>query len=277
MNTIWKQHTVDVAWPTLGLFGLVLTGHVAVWVAVLSGSLGLGWGFGLQTVVSYLAFTVAHEAAHGNIHRGNRALGDALGWLSGILLFAPYPAFKVLHLQHHAHVNHGDDDPDHWVASSNPVGVAARCFTIMPYYYFTLLVGPSSRTNAGRKVRRISILTLLAFVAVAALATVVGLGAEVFALWIGPAIAASGVLAFAFDWLPHHPHDGKERYHDTRIILGPGLPLMTMWQSYHLVHHLYPRVPFYRYGTCFDDLRPDLEERGADIVDLTTLRAEEVL
>ena len=46
---------------------------------------------------------------------------------------------------------------------------------------------------------------------------------------------------------------------------APGLPLLTMWQSYHLVHHLYPRVPFYRYGLCFDDLRPDLEEHGARI------------
>ncbi len=38
--------------------------------------------------------------------------------------------------------------------------------------------------------------------------------------------------------------------------------------GYHLVHHLFPRVPFYRYGTCFHALRPDLEARGADIVDL---------
>ncbi len=266
---IWKRHTVDFAWPTVMLAAAVGVGHLAVWGAVLSGHVSMGWGFVLQTLVAYLAFTVAHEAAHGNVH-GKRTdwkwLNGALGWLGGVILFAPFPAFKVLHLQHHAHVNHGEDDPDHWVASSNPVGVVARCFTIMPYYYFTLLVGPSSRTNAGARVRRISMMTLVTFLAVGGVFAVFGLWLEVLALWIGPAIVASGILAFAFDWLPHHPHDGKERYHDTRIILGPGLPLATMWQSYHLVHHLYPRVPFYRYGTCFHELRPELEERGADIV-----------
>lgn len=271
VNNVWKQHTVDFAWPTVALFVVVVAGHIAVWGTVLLGLVSVWVGCAIQTLLSYLAFTVAHEAAHGNIH-GNRSrlrgAATAMGWIASVLLLAPFSAFRALHLQHHAHVNEGDSDPDHWVAGSSAASIAARCATIMPYYYYTLLIGPLSKTRAGRKARRSSVLTMVAFVAAGVVFVLAGLGVEALLLWALPALIASGVLAFAFDWLPHHPHDGRERYHDTRVILGPGLPLATMWQSYHLVHHLYPRVPFYRYGTCFVDLRPDLEARGADIVDL---------
>jgi len=37
-------------------------------------------------------------------------------------------------------------------------------------------------------------------------------------LWILPALFAVGFLAFAFDYLPHHPHSVQARYLDTRTI-----------------------------------------------------------
>ena len=48
---------------------------------------------------------------------------------------------------------------------------------------------------------------------------------------------------------------------------GPGTPLLLS-QNYHLVHHLMPRVPFYRYGPLYRDLRPELERHGSTIVHL---------
>lgn len=29
---------------------------------------------------------------------------------------------------------------------------------------------------------------------------------------------------------------------------GVDLTLALLWQNYHIVHHLYPSIPFYRYG-----------------------------
>jgi fatty acid desaturase len=265
---LWKRHAGEVAWPTLALIGAIVIGEIGVWGAVLFESMSYGLGFVLCTALAYLAFTVGHEAVHGNIagrQKDLKRLEAACGHVAAFFLLAPYAAFRVLHLQHHAHVNEGDADPDHWVASASPIGVVGRCATIMPYYYYTILFGPSSRTRAGQRVRRQSILTLTSFVAIALTASLWGYATPVLALWIGPAAVASAFLAFAFDWLPHHPHSSTERYHDTRVILGPGMPLLTMWQSYHLVHHLYPRVPFYRYGTCFRDIRPELEAEGSVI------------
>ena len=96
MSAVWKNHTVDFAWPTLALGVGVVAGHGLMWGAVLTEQLSLGVGFAAQTLIAYLAFTVAHEAAHGNIHGrhpGLRRLGEALGWVSSVLLFAPFPAF----------------------------------------------------------------------------------------------------------------------------------------------------------------------------------------
>jgi fatty acid desaturase len=35
--------------------------------------------------------------------------------------------------------------------------------------------------------------------------------------------------------------------------------------SYHLMHHLYPRIPFYHYGTAYHALEPELAAVGAKV------------
>ena len=60
------------------------------------------------------------------------------------------------------------------------------------------------------------------------------------------------MLAWWFDWLPHHGLEDTQtenRYRATRNRVGLEwlfTPLMLS-QNYHLVHHLHPSVPFYRY------------------------------
>ena len=60
------------------------------------------------------------------------------------------------------------------------------------------------------------------------------------------------VLAWWFDWLPHHGLEDTQRenrYRATRNRVGMEwlfTPLLLS-QNYHLVHHLHPSVPFYRY------------------------------
>jgi beta-carotene hydroxylase len=85
------------------------------------------------------------------------------------------------------------------------------------------------------------------------------------------AIVASGALAFLFDWLVHNPHEQPvtERYRATNAFLfrraHRTLTWLYLWQNFHLIHHLFPRVPFYRYETVFDRIRPLLNARGANV------------
>ncbi len=268
---VWRRFVGGVAWPTLGLGVFVVLGEIAVWTAVLRGIAPWWAGSIAATLLAYLAFTVMHEAVHGNIHGETRALrgpSEALGWLAGITLFAPYSAFRVLHLRHHSFTNHPEKDPDFWVKGTSALSILARCASIVPHYLWGFLVGPTSRTEQARAERGVTVLAFVAMLALALASIPLGYLDLVLALWLGPALVASALLALAFDWLPHAPHVERRRFKDTRVILGPGLTALLLSQNLHLVHHLYPRVPFYRYRDVFDATRPELEAEGAEIVEL---------
>lgn len=93
----------------------------------------------------------------------------------------------------------------------------------------------------------------------------------VLQLWILPAIIAQFFLAITFDWLPHHPHQEKSRYLNTRVFDIPGLSVLLLGQNYHLIHHLYPRVPFYNYKKVFLKIKDELVNEGADIRSLENI------
>jgi ferredoxin-NADP reductase len=71
-------------------------------------------------------------------------------------------------------------------------------------------------------------------------------------IYLIPERIAMFALAWWFDWLPHHGLEDTQRenrYRATRNRVGMEwlfTPLLLS-QNYHLVHHLHPSVPFYRY------------------------------
>lgn len=265
MKQAWKANSGFVAWPTILLGVAVVSAHIALWFAL--DRLPTALVVALSTLVAYLAFTVLHEASHGNIHGRDsrlRVVSSVLGWTNGALLVAPFPAFRIVHNQHHSHTNHPDKDPDIWVAGSAWT-VVFRCFTIVPHYYVQFLVGEVSRTKAGRENKLVVVSGVLALIGLASALGWAGFGQQVVFVWLLPAFLASGVLAFLFDWVPHQPHNVQGRYRDTRAIPIRGLGLLTLGQNLHLVHHLFPRVPFYRYHKVFGELRNDLAAKGAPI------------
>ena len=60
----------------------------------------------------------------------------------------------------------------------------------------------------------------------------------------------------SFDYLPHtrlHHTPSEDRFRTTRNRVGGErlLSPLLLYQNYHLVHHLHPSVPFYRYITAW--------------------------
>jgi AcrR family transcriptional regulator len=102
--------------------------------------------------------------------------------------------------------------------------------------------------------------------------TTVGWGLVV-QLWLVPALIAQVLLAITFDWLPHHPHEEQARYRNTRIFDIPVLNWLMLGQNYHLVHHLYPRIPFYHYQKAYGSLKKEFMEEEVEII---SLRADEI-
>jgi len=264
----WRVYAGVVAWPTLILFVLIVSTEVWLWRAHIQGAIGTPTAVVIASLCAYTAFTVMHEAVHGNIH-GQRprlkSLGEIPGHLSSWILVNPYEMFRTLHLMHHAKTNDPVFDTDMWVRGRSAPVVFARCATVVLSYYQHIFFGESGRTLAARRARPKVLMEMALSTSLIIGLSMAGYGQQVVWLWIVPALIAITLLAFSFDWLPHHPHEEQTRFLDTRVILLPGLTIPLLWQNYHLIHHLYPRVPFYRYAACFRDVRPLLHERGSPI------------
>ena len=250
----------DVAWPTLAL---LLTCLVA-WIAAL-GCLAWGWlpvplAAVLATLASYATFTPMHEASHRSVGRAP-GLAAVVGRVAGLPLLVPYPAFRYLHLEHHRHTNDAARDPDHWCAIGPWPLLPLRWLTLDLHYYARYLA-LRDRPRAERAEVIATALALWSGVIALALA-----GYGDVALWglFVPTRLANALLAFAFDWLPHAPHDvrgDQDRFAATRL-LPPALAIPLLGQSYHLIHHIWPTVPFYKYAEAFRETREALVQRGA--------------
>lgn len=96
-------------------------------------------------------------------------------------------------------------------------------------------------------------------------ATATGHFADWLFLWFIPTRLGILILNIFFQWLPHHPFDRTDRYHNTRLSLWPGGTFLTLQQNLHLMHHLWPSVPFYNYARLYRALRPLLVAEGVRI------------
>ena len=85
----------------------------------------------------------------------------------------------------------------------------------------------------------------------------------VVVLWIIPARLTFLYLLFFFVWLPHFPYEHTDRFRNTRITLFPGSTWLLLQQDRHLIHHLYPSIPWYRYRAAHRELAPLLSEQRA--------------
>jgi fatty acid desaturase len=257
------------------MFFALWTGLIVSVTAALAGVLPLWAACLINAVTLYVLAHINHEAIHRNISGGNprlRWMNEAIGQFGSIWFFLPFPAFKAVHLAHHGAPNDPATDGDMWVARKHPLAVAASCLTILAGYEVQLW-----RLAREGKLSRANLISiygqrLLASSAVIA-AFALGYGTEAFFLWVLPALIVMPFLAVFFAFIVHRPHDETDPYRSSNVILARGFlqPLVTaifVFQNYHLVHHLNPRIPFYQYGEHFRARRAELERMNAPITTL---------
>lgn len=264
-----------VAWPTIALALLLPIVHFGLLAIGLSSVLS-PWTVTLPLGVSvYLHYTPAHEAIHRNIVRDPRfdPVNRIIGWWSAILAGMTWPLLLRTHLAHHAHTNSAHD-PDSFVQ-----GALARLFVMAAVSVLTNLVplpiwraiyGENTpnlgylnawRVMSAREWRRHQIVHG-AMCAAVWIAVLLGHGEAAFALYVVPATIGRLLMGIFLSWLPHRPFSTGDRYALAAIRRGRGLRLVSMGHSLHLVHHLWPRVPFYRYQALYRRLAPLLYDRG---------------
>jgi ring-1,2-phenylacetyl-CoA epoxidase subunit PaaE len=240
-----------VALPTLALFTSALAVYVGSTFAGLNGLWPVPISVLINGVAAFLMFTVAHECSHASAS-SNKAINVWLGRLAApfLLPVGSFSVFRYIHMQHHRFTNHTDgSDPDHYTQAGSRFLLPLRWLTTDLNYFRFYFSKWSSRPRSEKVELFVSAAIVLA--AVAALA-VSGHAIEVLVYYVIPSRIAVFILAWSFDWLPHHGLSDtveSNKFRATRNIIGGELFLapLLLYQNYHLVHHLHPRVPFYRY------------------------------
>lgn len=237
--------------------GLTLAGVIPLWL----GAVG-------NTVFLYALYTVVHEAVHSNISSRRRNL-RWIDPLAGIIACAPlwlnYHQHKRQHMAHHAHTNE-DDDPDIYARGSLLGWIFLRLPVALINYFNPLQqYRDCRRFGCTRQEFAFTFISFAVYTLIVVGLVALGYWQEVLFLWFIPWwIGQTAMLTF-FTWTPHHDHHETGRYRNTRVSLFPLANLLLQGQNYHLIHHMMPAVPYYRYKPVFDELRPILETNGVRI------------
>ena len=271
---IARELSPGVAWPTLVMAVLLPAGHWSVVALGLLGVLPLWLCVGVLTITAYAHYTLVHESIHGNLAPGHprlRRLNDVVGWVSALGLGYNWPAMMRGHALHHAHTN-TDLDPDIHVK-----GTLARLFAKWLVFVPVSLIPPillkpilpRQYHALAKTLRGSEMLQASAVAGVVLLLAAASVPTGWFAAWLCllfiPTRVAALILQIFFSWLPHHPFERTERYLNTRISLWPGGTVLMLQQNLHLMHHLWPSVPFYNYARLYRRLRGTLVAKGSPI------------
>ena len=272
-----RQYMAAVAWPTI-ILGLVAgVGYVTTIALALTGALSLWWAAPIVAMLTYASYTVAHDSVHGSISGNNpslRWLNKALGYMAAWILMIPITAHRHEHMAHHRHTNDPERDPDFPVArmqDSPPAAArAALKITIGQFnHYFTY-----RWRQAPMKQNLLLCLEVVAALLPRLAVLVSGYWVEGMVLFGLAWLVGVVVLLYLFAYIVHRPHDQVGRYADTSTILLPGplgtvLTWLWLFQNYHSIHHLFPRVPFYQYAKLYNEIEEIMAAKGAPVYRVT--------
>ncbi len=277
-NQVATRYMGTFAWPTVVFALVVFVSYLTIYGAAMTENLSLIWALGLQSLVVYASYTVLHETVHGNVsgtRRDLRWVNDALGYVAGFIMGIPYTMHKGEHFTHHRNTNDAASDPDAAFAAQNLVGVfvaSLKTINIQFRFYFT-----SEWPKAPTRERVVAVIELTVIVLGRVGLAIAGFPLEALVLGVVANLIGTFITATFFAWLVHHPHTVTGRYVDTGTFVFPRwingvVTHLWLFQNYHSIHHLFPRIPFYRYADVFDEIRGVMEAKGAPIHDIGAAR-----
>ena len=239
----------EFAWPTIILF-LICAGFMfgATWAAIY-GHISYLAACLINGTSGYFLFSPMHDAIHSSVGRSKK-LNLWVGRIT-FLYFSSLVAFELMrfiHFRHHRNANGPGDEADH-VVQSGPAWLRPLKWPFIDLIYGWKYLGywkdrPKSETRSV-------IIMFLTTLVVWPWLIINGYLMELLMFWIIPQRISFFFISFIFVYLPHVPNEISEKedaYRATSIREGMEwfLSPLMMYQNYHLVHHLYPNVPFYR-------------------------------
>jgi vanillate O-demethylase ferredoxin subunit len=239
-----------VALPTVCVAVVSFLGFGLSGYALLAGYLPAFITIPISAMFIFWSFTPLHEAVHGNASRISW-LNDAIGSLCAQLMLPGFSTdlYRWLHLTHHARAGQSDDPDMKFIADNWQERLFNSAFLDILWTRF-YLANWSSRPQKER--RRFS-LGLSLYAAVFLLGFSSNYAAEFLLIWVLPMLLGRIIVVYLFGTIQHTQgieqrddligatriQDVHESYLQRFFLLG---------QAQHLIHHMYPHVPWYRYN-----------------------------
>ena len=270
-NSAARELVGGFGWIT-ALFGVsVVATYICTLVFLAQGTISLMAAYIISALCTYAIYTAMHDAIHGAIqgkHRHLSWINNGLGYLAGQILFISFKVHQSEHLAHHRNTNRLED-PDLFVKDDSLLSLirGALVVVLVQYRYFF------SKTwkHASNKDKIIVLAELLIMISWRAAFVAAGLWLQAIVLFLFGTLSGIFILVILFVWLVHRPNVATERYKNTTTILFPRaingfITWAWLYQNYHSVHHLFPRVPFYNYKKLYQRIEPAMIAHEAPIV-----------
>ena len=264
------RHIGGFAWPTAALLVSCVIIYLACVAHLLTDPTFSWWALAGVGFCTYAIYTPLHDAVHGAVtgmSLERRWINEWTGYIAAHFLGISFTAHRRSHLKHHRSTNHPVEDPDIVLSADSGVqlvlawlkGVPKEWLFALSFEHFTDAEKASVRREYGA-----IILTRLLLLVLCA-----GLGTTLATLLCGQ-LLGNAVLVTLFAWSVHHPHTEQERMKTTTVYqarsgLDTAMTLIWGYQNYHAIHHLYPKVPFFRYRALYRALEPYLLESGVPV------------
>jgi fatty acid desaturase len=226
--------------------------------------------------------TIVHEASHGTLARNKKLERVLATWFSGYLIFSTLNAYRRSHVTgHHGRFGDPEGDADYRYMLDKGVYVikdrAAHAweFLLKPCLlghvpsYLGYLVKQRAFGEKKSRTDRIENLKLCVYwIAILAVTAYYGQLLHLLLFWIVPFLTSFQVIGWFIELAEHAPlmQNGRD-IHMTRNRNShwlEGLLTGMHSESYHLAHHLRPRVPFWRMGELHQVLMRDATYRQWD-------------
>ncbi len=243
---------------------------IALWPLVPLDVLPLWLAFPIAVLNVSLAYLPSHDAQHSIIARkGHRLrwLNELLGHVSLIPFATPFRYLRHTHMEHHNHANNPDLDPDYDVHAANRLDFFLKQLRKKQpghteendrYSEALARTGKSNLVIEAIMMRSFYMLTLYVL-------ALIGYAIEAALLWWIPMHIAQFYIPYYLSWKPHHPGSATGRYKDTEAFRSRLGNIGSSGMQYHVVHHLYPRIPLMDTPAAFRELRPILKRKGCNL------------
>tara|TARA_Y100000991_G_C21845470_1_gene294250 strand:- start:9 stop:716 length:708 start_codon:yes stop_codon:yes gene_type:complete len=227
-------------------------------------------GFVVATINITASYLPSHEAQHSIFAmpgKKMRWVNELVGHVSPIPLVLPYKVLRATHIEHHKHANNPVLDPDYNLHAQTGWGAVWKSIQWRqpmpngeqnPYITCLQRIGQENLI-LHTIVYRLIYLSILCGMALN------GLAIEAALLWWLPWHIAIAYIHFYLAWAPHNPGCGTDRYSDTKSFKSIFGNIGSSGMQYHVIHHLYPRIPLFRTPRAYRQMKPILKAQGAKV------------